>query len=284
MRKDVSIAITFSEPMNKETTQSAYSSADLPANAVVFAWSADDTVLTIDPASDLSYVADTVPPSAAPKKYSFSFATTASDRAGNGLVSAFAASFATSRQIAQTLVASVWRLEYLGSGSLPPYAQACTEQAAAIGDQTGFSGMEDARFMILFQFDLSALIPSVQSFTEATVRAQQAESMGTPFGANQLGNVVIDHTNFDPIDGNALKGAPLQSLGVFSSSPTPGPRSLNVLASVTEDHAQRLARSYRSQYRLSFSRETNGNLDADQTFFSCDASSRPTLTLKYLAP
>jgi hypothetical protein len=279
VRKDVSISITFSEPMNRERTQAAYSSADLAPSAVTFAWSADDTVLTIDPVSDLVYVADTVPLRASPKKYSFTLTSAATDRAGNGLASEFAGSFTTSRQVTQMLAAQVWKLEELGAerGVFD-----CTQGSLFIGETA--TGGPTAYQVALFQFDLSALAPGVQSFVEATLRAQQGESLGTPFGASHLGDVVVDHTSFDPIDGTAISGAALRRLGVFSSSPTPGPRSLRVLVAATEDHQKRIERSYRSQYRLAFSRRSGTNPTTDLANFSCESGSRPELALEYLVP
>ena len=279
VRKDVSISITFSEPMNRERTQGAYLSADLAPNAVAFAWNADDTQLTIDPISDLTYVADTVPTSAAARRYSFAIATSATDRSGNALGSAFNSSFTTSRQVTQTLFANVWQLF-----AVVGYANTATlldSGSVSVGDS---GETDEIRYAAIVQFDLSVLAPGVQSFTEATMSAQQEESVGTPFGSGQLGNVMTDHTNFDPVDGSAMSGAALRSLGVFSNTPAPGVRSLNVLASVTEDRKKRVARSYRSQYRLAFTRPANTNGASDSTSFSYDQGKRPALALKYLIP
>jgi hypothetical protein len=280
VKKDAVISITFSEPMDRAKTQAAYSSADLPASAVMFAWNAGDTVLTIDPVSDLVYVADTVPVSASPKKYSFTLSSAVTDRAGNGLASEFAASFTTSRQVTQTLAAQVLYLLDFG-----PVAEVrdCPEGSCYIGDFYA-NGPDTGYTVALFQFDFSSLAPGVQLFTEATLRAQQLTSTGTPFGASQLGDVVVDHTNFDPVDGSAIDGAALRRLGPFSSNSTPGPRSLSVLVAATEDHEKRLERAYRSQYRLAFTRPFSANDTQDTTSFSCDPGSRPELALKYLVP
>ena len=278
VRKDAVISITFSEPMNREKTQAAYSSADLPPSGVTFAWSAGDTVLTIDPNSDLTYVADMVPPSAAAKKYSFALAATATDLSGNALASELSSSFTTSRLVQQTLVANVWQLyEVVPSGA--------TAYPCSVSAYVGDSGeLGQIRYAAIVQFDLSVLAPGVQAFTEATMRAHQGETIGTPFGASQLGNVMADHTNFDPIDGSAMTGAALRSLGVFSNSPSPGARTLNLLPGVTDDHEKRVARSYRSQYRLAFTTPANANGVADQASFSCEQGSLPELVLKYLIP
>ena len=52
--KDANLTIVFSEPMDREKTQAAYSSVDLPPAGVDFRWSADGTTLTIDPKGELS--------------------------------------------------------------------------------------------------------------------------------------------------------------------------------------------------------------------------------------
>ena len=56
VRANANIVVTFSEPMDPvRRLRTAYQSADIPNAGVTFGWSADDTVLTIDPNSDLLY-------------------------------------------------------------------------------------------------------------------------------------------------------------------------------------------------------------------------------------
>ena len=280
VRKDTSISIVFSEPMNREKTQAAYSSPDLPSSGVAFSWTTDDTVLTIDPTIDLTYAADTVPTSASAKKYAFTIATTATDRAGNGLQAEHASSFTTSREAAQALRAEVWQLYGINGGGQS--ADPCREGFVFVGD---YGSTQDEIFnATVLQFDLSVLAPSIQSFTEATLRTRQEGATGSPFGTNQLGDLVAEHTNFDPIVPASIIAAPLRTLGVFSNSPLAGPRSLDVLPAVTEDHQNRLMRSYRSQYRLAFTRRSNGDPTPDSAAFSCNQETRPELALKYLVP
>jgi hypothetical protein len=279
VRKDVSISIVFSEPMDRDKTQAAYSSADLQATAVAFSWSPDDMVLTIDPRADLVYVADAIPLAAAAKKYAFGLATTATDRAGNGLSSAFTSSFSTSREVSQTLPAAyLWYLT--GDSTAGIRADPCGQYQLYVGDLE-IDGLFEAG---VFQFDLSGLAPGIQAFTEATLRARQNAVIGTPFGTNQLGNITLEHTNFDPVVLNSILAAPLRMLGVFSNDATPGPRSLDVLVAVTEDHQNRVMRSYRSQYRLAFTRRSNGNQIQDAVEFRCAQGARPELAIKYLIP
>jgi len=82
VRSDTKISIAFSEPMNQQTTEAAFASADIPSRT--YSWDSSGTILTVTPAGGLAYATGTDPALAA-RSYSFSITTTATDLAGNHL-------------------------------------------------------------------------------------------------------------------------------------------------------------------------------------------------------
>jgi hypothetical protein len=111
VQKDTNIVVTFSQPMNTLETQAAYSSAspELDAANVTFNWSADQTVLTINPNGDLAYSTGSHPILVSPIQYGFSISDLATDVEGKSMLST-TSSFRTFKLI-QT------NLTYLGGFS-----------------------------------------------------------------------------------------------------------------------------------------------------------------------
>jgi Bacterial Ig-like domain len=96
VKKDTNVVVTFSQPMNTLETQAAYSSGNLELDAanVTFTWNADQTVLTIDPNTDLTYNTGTDPSAVTANQYGFAISELATDANGNALTSA-SSSFTT---------------------------------------------------------------------------------------------------------------------------------------------------------------------------------------------
>jgi hypothetical protein len=79
--EDTTILVRFSEPMDRASMKNAYESPDI--KGVTFAYSDDDTTVTITPDVLLEYAAGDVP-----NVYTVIMNTTAQDKAGNRLASA----------------------------------------------------------------------------------------------------------------------------------------------------------------------------------------------------
>lgn len=128
-----------------------------------------------------------------------------------------------------------------------------------------------------YSFELTG-IPSSVSVQSATLRLYQANVEGSPYGAGNLGGVVVDHVNYDASlgSGDYNVAALTANIGTLSTDASVGYKTLNVTANVASDV---LSRS-RSQYRLRFSEEINVNFQDDYAQFtdaedSCCAANRP---------
>jgi hypothetical protein len=272
--QDTNIVIVFSEPMDQTQTQAAYSSVELlPAN-VTFTWSADRTTLTIEPKSDLAYEDDTVPSTVAAKRYAFSIASSAADIAGNALATKLDAHFTTLRRVTQSVSSNTIEIREQADGS--NLAGPCSGENLLLGAVAGVwaGGILD--------FDLSGLAPEVRTFERALLEVQQASTSGEPFGPGKLAEIACDHTNFNPSTSATLDAPALRRMGTLAGNSTQALRSLDVLAAVKEDYAQRASRLYRTQYRIAFTAQNpdlRGSLNF--TIFQCTSA---RLTLRYLVP
>ena len=101
----------------------------------------------------------------------------------------------------------------------------------------------------------------------------------------RLGEVVCDHTSFNPTTSATLLGGVVRRMGTLAT--TIGdtlPRSLDVVAAGREDYQQRVLRGNRTQCRMSFTIQNPELLSTpNYTLFDCTPSAL-TVTLTYLAP
>jgi len=111
VRADAKLVITFNEPMDASATEMAFSSLDLPA--YTFTWDASGRVLTVTPSVPLEY-ATGADRSVPPRRYSFTIATGAADRAGNKLTAASTVAFATLRRFVFAIGADDSMSGYVG--------------------------------------------------------------------------------------------------------------------------------------------------------------------------
>jgi DNA-binding beta-propeller fold protein YncE len=152
-----------------------------------------------------------------------------------------------------------------------------------IGDGPKTGGLED--FLVtplvarqFYSFEMTG-IPSSVSVRSATLRLHQANVEGSPYGAGNLGSVIVDHVNYgttlESADYNAAALTP--NIGTLSTDASLAYKTLNVATSVASDI---LASRSRSQYRLQFSSENSINSENDYVQFtdaedSCCAANRP---------
>jgi hypothetical protein len=91
------IVIQFTEAMDQESVEDAYSSDTLPAENVTFSWNEAGTELTVTPNAPLAYAIGLDPEVLEPNSYAYSLSTDAQDLAGNALEEEHAVSFDTAR-------------------------------------------------------------------------------------------------------------------------------------------------------------------------------------------
>lgn len=267
--QDATIVITFSEPMNRAATQSAYQSADLPAGDVTFSWNDPGTELTLTPSAPLQYTA-------AGKVYALSLDGSATDLAGNALPG-FSSSFRTLRQLSATL-GSTPALD----GWVRSDGAVNTDGVALLAGDSGT--VDNATYRSYLSFDLGSL--TGVTVVSATLGAYQNSVTGTPYTGLDVGSsdLRLDHVNY----GGSLTSTDFDpevyaTLGDLSSSATLGVKSLAVLGALNADLA---AGRSRSQYRLRFAALTDGDGQADFAWLHSGEHGEhpPTLEVTYLTP
>lgn len=101
--------------------------------------------------------------------------------------------------------------------------------------------------------------------------------------------VALNHVSYGPsLDGGDYDTPSLADLGMIDSELTPisAYRTADVLSAVRNDLDHREARGSRSQYRLSFPKQTNTDSKNDFVAFTAgeSATNPPLLKLSYLTP
>jgi len=255
---DATITIAFSEPMDRASVEGAWTSADLPASAVDFAWNAASDTLVVMPHDPLVLAkgAGVDPSVVAPRAYQFGVGIGAADTAGNHLAAAFAAGFTTQREMTVALLPiSALTRSMRGDGVV------FGETAVTLTSGDTVSNLQTKTFV---SFTLPVL-PAGASVASATLTASQNSTLGNPYG---LGDLVAQHVNTAVIDAAAFGAAPLSSVGVLSRSATIGVKALDVKTEVVDDLANHAARGERSQFRLEFETQTDADGVDDEARFS----------------
>lgn len=257
VESDAVLVITFSEPMDREATESAYLSEDLPSSDVSFGWNDDSTVLTITPNQPLLLAAGGDPALVTALDYTYVVSDLARDAQGAALV-ARAFSFTTARQITQAYAAIQDRDltgNFRGNGNYGNGDCARNQTTVCIGDS---ANPPDFQFRGFVSFDLRALPPELKRLEMAELSFEVEDTNGNAF--NSLGNLLAEHVSFELIDGAAFDGDVLASLGVVASAATQGSLiEIDVHDVILADvAAQRM-----TQLRLRFEQETDDDGNAD---------------------
>jgi len=275
----VNIVVTFSKPMNKVATQAAYQSPDIPPGQVVFSWNETGTELTVDPASDLEYATGADPQTLTARAYAYFISTVAEDLSGNALDQQTNVTFYTLRHVVdQTLAApdsslsSSWRSDNtIGTGD-------CLTQYC-VGDS---QSAPNRYYVVGLTFDLTRLAPGAV-LESATLSSAQNTVSGNPLA--NLGTLNLEQVSYSVVDAVSQDGlfvAPALAsgnpVGVFSTSATPGDRSMNV---ATQVEASRNQGDSVVQFRLKWTHDSNFDGISD-VFTYLPGTTQ--LTLSYLAP
>lgn len=261
------IVITFSEPMNKASAESAYApSGDAPKAA--FSWNAAGTELSINP--NLTYPAAS-DPAAPAQPFKFSVTTAAKDLAGNSLVAAVNWQFTLIREVTQSFGYSSggnW-VDETKSGSFCEAGDSVLDLASR-----GF-----------MTYSISALPAGITAFESATIETVITGIGGDPFG--KFGGLQIHSVSYVHTNQAAFEVPPHRDLGTFVAATghnaVDDVVSKDVLEALKDDYANRVAREDRSQYRILFSSSPNSDGVADVARVSSNKSGNK-LVVKYLFP
>jgi hypothetical protein len=273
---DQTVTVTFSEPMDTAKVEQAYSSSDLPASAVGFSWSADNTVLQIKPQQPLTLASGASPDTTQAQRYAFEIGTGAVDLDGEALAR-FSSSFTTLRQFVQTLTPVLDRNLSGNYRSDNTYGDnscvfADPDGTICIGD----SSNDNSAYRGFLTFDLS-LLPAPAKGVSAAALSMSVDSIrNSPFAA--LGSLVAEHVSFSTINLAAFDAVALGSAVTMSSSATVNSTVSADVASFVKDD---LPARGRSQLRLRFSNSTNSDGVGDLIEVLWDT---PELDVTYLIP
>jgi hypothetical protein len=254
---DAVLVITFSEPMDRQATESAYLSEDLPSGEVTFTWNEDSTVLTITPDLPLLLAAGGDPEAVTALDYTYVVSDLARDAQGEALL-ARAFSFSTARQITQTYAAIQDRDltgNFRGNGSYGNGDCARNQTTVCIGDS---DNPGDFQFRGFLSFDLRALPADIKRLTMAELSFEVADTNGNAF--NGLGDLLAEQVSFEVIDAAAFDVEPLAGLGVVATSADEGSLiEIDVSGVILADAAAERM----TQLRLRFQQDTDNDGNAD---------------------
>ncbi len=272
--RDAQLVVRFSEPMDPDCSEAAYgsSSAGLRPNEVSFHWD-DPATMRIIPGDYLTYS-----PDANDKTYTFVIKETACDEAGNTMASSHTTRFYVLRKLAGVIKSQ---------GALDGYvfkAGRIDTGGRDLGAGDGPNG-ECARAFL--SFDLSELNPDPVEVRSARLLFKVRHITGNP--AADLGALLVEHVHYGPqLTSQAFNLGTLSPQQPCSLSNLTGPwLSCWKGVEVQDDVAHWLERRGMVQFRLRFSRDTDGDAAEDSAmFYSGDAadSERPFLEVVYYAP
>lgn len=255
---DAVIVITFSEAMDRAATEAAYTSEDLPADAVTFAWNGASTELTITPNAPLELATGTDPELVPAKEFAYELSEGARDRAGNPLAPA-RFGFSTLRRIEQ-LFPAVQDRDLTGNfRSNGSYGNGDCARNASTAVCVGDSGQPaNVQYKGFLSFELEPFALGEGQLVSALLSLELTAVEGNPFGG--LGNLILEHVSFDEIDDDAFEDEPLAVVGGIAQQAAPGAVLQGDVRSFVEAD---LAEERSTQFRLRFSQATDGDGDTD---------------------
>jgi hypothetical protein len=247
---DAAIVLTFSEPMDRVSTQLAWQSADI--GGTTMSWNDDDTVLTLVPNDALAYATGSDVDTLEPNEYAFILDTTATDKAGNALDAMVGSHFFTLRRIELDLTPldALTGMTYAG-GSI-------NTGNVHVGDVQG-----DTQQKGVLSFALRAL-PTGAEPVRASLHVDQTTVSGSPYGPlPALGEIHVMDVEFET-NWDAWEAPALSDLGVLANDATLETKSLDVTDVVVADYDADVSNT---QFRLEFPVATNGNGTVDRCTF-----------------
>jgi len=256
--EDFSVVITFSEPMNKASVESAI--VLLPSSATpAFSWNGHQDELTITPG--VRYPEGTDPGAVSLQQLAIALGTGGVDVAGNALASATTLDYT---------------LQFKRITAVFPFSQTLSGNCSATctGTFTFFQAGENGTDTVTNRGFLTIpfILPDGIIIDRAVLNSQ-IEALGAdPFG--KLGDLMIDHLRFTAIN-NATFAAPGTELGALvARTPIPAvgtPAAFEITDAVSEDYVNRVAVMNRTQYRIRFPHDTTD--DPNYTTYHSDGIS-----------
>lgn len=268
---DATIVIAFSKPMDQTATQNAWTSADLPAGQVTFAWNTAGTELTVTPNQGLPVAMGTGlnPAGVTAEEIAFAITTGATDMTGQALATQLSSQFSTFRRFTHDV------------GIIDGLTQSVVNDGTVISPPSGAVGdsnFSNTYFRMFVSFALP-MLPNGAMLRRAELRGTQESVQGTPYAS--FGALKTQHVNFAAFDVNTFSATPIATAADFANTAALEAKTADVTPRVIDDYANLAARGNRSQYRLEFTTGTNNDGDRDLAVFTRTAFA---LRLTYTVP
>lgn len=240
---EASIAIAFSEPMDRASVEGAWTSELLPAEAVRFGWNDAGTELTVQPRAALD----------PGMIFTVGIDTSAKDLAGNAIEAPFTSVFRTAAVLTLDLApkAGVSGTEFNNSTN---------SSNVWVGDSG--NGLQ---YMPVVSFDLAELPDTTLHVVSATLSGFQNSVTGSPY--EKLGGKIrASSVSFDAL-AQADEAEVHGEIGVSSDSSALSERVLDVTDAVRNDWELQEAGNGLSQFRFLFDVATDGDATFDYATF-----------------
>lgn len=264
--RNTSIEVTFSESMDKASTQTAFQITSPAGVTGTFSWPTSSRMV-FDPSSDFAYGTNVT----------WQVTTAAKDLAGNTLPATVTRSFRVIRQKTVNLESQAALDGYVYSTGTV-YS---TSVGLAVGDTIFNTYMRG-----FLSFDLSPLVTDGATYiNSATLYAYQYLVIGSPY-TDLDGYVLAESVYYGPSLDAADFETAVFSYTVLSWTTDAGWKISTVSSKVRDDFTKRVARDNRSQFRLRFPTSTNVDGGNDYAvFYTGNASSyKPYLRITYEYP
>lgn len=267
--QNATLTVTFSEPMDKASAQTAFAiAAPSGFNAGVFTWNTEGTVMTFNPDTDFPYGATV----------EWQVTTIAKDLAGNTLASPTAASF---RAVRVNTVTISYDPPTTGSAGSPGYWKQTHYFFGSIVGDTGSSSIQQ-RLLLGFKLDL--LPETLTRITSSKLTWYTSHQLGTPF--SDLGRLFLESVYIgeeialssaewtNPVAKTQYESPTLGPPLVISADSLTPNGIFDVASFVVRDWEARTTRgTKRSQFRLRF--ETPNDGDSLNDAITADGDSVP---------
>jgi hypothetical protein len=274
--RDAAIVVNFSEPMDINSAQAAFS-VTAPAGVTGnFAWAAGNTQMVYTPNASFAY-GTTV---------NWQVTTAAADASGNAKTTTDSFTFNVIKSTTVTLPCVAALDGYTYVNATPNVQTGAT--FIAVGWYPGttlvYRGYET--------FDMSLIPANTTAITAATMYVEQYQVVGTVYGATALGSLLWRHVDFGPTleaaDNTVAQLPHTGSNGTLITDASLGWKQTTVTLSLRDDLANRVARGNRSEFLLRMTNDSDAlNISEWAYLYSCDttvATDRPYVVVTYESP
>ncbi|HMI88520.1 MAG TPA: Ig-like domain-containing protein [Polyangiaceae bacterium] len=264
------IVVNFSEAMDVNSAQAAFSITSPAGISGTFGWGAGNTQMVFTPSVQYPYGSNV----------SWQVSNAAADAAGNA------------KTTVDNYAFDVIKTATTNFPCIGPLDGFVNNVPAAYTGSSITMGYSAYTLRGMAAFDLSALPATTTAITSASIYLEQYNVAGSPYGPTRLGDVLWRHVDYGPTLEAADFDTPVLghpgSGGPLSTDATYTWKSALVTLSVRDDLTNRMARGNRSEFMIRFTNDTVTPVTSDYAYFyACETtapSDRPYLSVTYEYP